>query len=70
MFDIARFSYGYCDADVRKEAEQTLVADYYAVVAEEATKHGKQVGFEIQQVRFSIKIFKSMQHNCQKHTKT
>ncbi|KAH7718320.1 Protein C04F6.7 [Aphelenchoides avenae] len=50
MFDIARIAYGFCDADVRRDAERTLVPDYYASVAEEVTNSGKQLGFGIQQI--------------------
>lgn len=61
-------TYGFCDADVRREFEQTLVADYYAVVEEEVTKHGNRVGFGIQEVW--QKTFKLHQSASQiyKHT--
>lgn len=51
MFDIVRVLYGYSDAEVRREVEQSIVEDYYAMLKEELTKRGRTVDFSLEQAQ-------------------
>lgn len=50
FFDIVRIMCAYCDAEVRREAELTLVDDYYATLMEHMLKDGRTVDFRVEQV--------------------
>lgn len=48
MFDLARLVYDFADADARREAEMTLLDDYYQRLQDELAKQGRplEVGLE------------------------
>lgn len=54
MFDVARILYSFCDADVRREAELTLVEDYFKMLSDAMANEGRKLDFTVEQVPCSI----------------
>lgn len=50
FFDIARAVYGFTDAEVRREVEETIVNDYFEVLKDEMTKRGRSLDFGLDAV--------------------
>lgn len=45
LHDIARILYMFCDAEVRREAEHTLIEDYFKTLVEHTKNNGQIVEF-------------------------
>ncbi|KAH7715785.1 calcium/calmodulin-dependent protein kinase type 1 [Aphelenchoides avenae] len=56
MFDLARILYAFCDGEVRREAEQTIVDDYFRLLTDELKKEGRKVDFEAEQLREALAL--------------
>ena len=52
FFDIARNIYGFADAEARREAEKTLLEDYYEVYKDGLSMEGRSVAAELAEVGF------------------
>ncbi|KAH7712396.1 Protein C04F6.7 [Aphelenchoides avenae] len=61
FFDIVRILCAYCDAEVRREAELTLVDDYYATLVEHLQKDGRTVDFGLEQLREAYALARAHQ---------
>ncbi|KAH7721082.1 calcium/calmodulin-dependent protein kinase type 1 [Aphelenchoides avenae] len=51
MFDIARVIYGFCDPDVRRELERTIVECYFERLLAEMKNEGRTLWFGIEELR-------------------
>ncbi|KAH7708621.1 Protein C04F6.7 [Aphelenchoides avenae] len=51
MVDICRILYTFCDPEVRREVEETLVEDYYKHLKEDMQKAGRSLDFTMEQLR-------------------
>lgn len=54
MFDIARILYSYCDAEVKREAEQTVIDEYCRLLHEGMAKEGRNLDFNVEQVNVFV----------------
>lgn len=52
MFDVTRVLYCFCDPEVRREAELTLVEDYRQLLTDAMAKEGRTLDLTLEQVRF------------------
>lgn len=52
FFDIARNIYGFADAEARREAEESLLEDYYEVYKDGLSMEGRPVAAELEEVGF------------------
>lgn len=50
MFDIARVICGFCDPDVRRELELTVVESYFELLRGEMKKQGRALCFGLEVV--------------------
>ncbi|KAH7701185.1 Protein C04F6.7 [Aphelenchoides avenae] len=51
MHDICRILYPFCDAEVRRDVETTIVEEYYDRLATESRKKGLTVSFNVEKLR-------------------
>lgn len=58
MFDICRIVYPFCDPDVRRETEATLVEDYYDRLKTLMSAEGRLLDLSIEQVSIGCGILK------------
>lgn len=54
MVDICRILYTFCDPEVRREVEETLVEDYYKHLKEDMQKAGRSLDFTMEQVSHAV----------------
>ncbi|KAH7705806.1 calcium/calmodulin-dependent protein kinase type 1 [Aphelenchoides avenae] len=50
MFDVARILFMFCDPEIRREAEETVVEDYHRLLQDEMAKEGETLSFTVEAV--------------------